>query len=386
MTDISRIQGISTADSDKLRRCGIKTVVNLWQRVGLDLHKGVDKVAKKANISHQVLIAILAADASGEARLRRDVDPVGLSLGIKSVFTKGPRKFWERYGHEIKQAWFGLKVPWLIPKTIWSRLKWLWQGRRTYWPDWTLMIMPLLFILLSIYAVNYRYWKNLPVAWKNIVVAKEDLAPNAVLKKDLLETAFRWDEPDAVAQMGILDGRKAKREIKRGEIIHAGDVEPNPSKDQIVVVASTGLAANHIIGINDVALIEKPKQEGTFSSIIEVIGRYPLKAVPAGATLRGDQLSSARLSQSDLSDYQILSIPIRTGAYNSHLTPASCVSLLFSPRVHDLNPPAEITGALLLGADRQGEVFTITLAIKKTDIPTVIKWLAIADIYISQGN
>ncbi len=157
---------------------------------------------------------------------------------------------------------------------------------------------------------------------------------------------------------------------------------------QVVVMADAELPARQVIGPDDVTRKEIPQESGTFQKEKEVVGHYPLEAIPAGAKLHSDQLSDASLPQADIEARYLLSIPIKTQALSPTVRPTERVSLLLSPRSSGVDaPPAVIEDdAIVWAIDMGGDVASITVAVTQDDLGVLKSLLGVSDVFVVQPS
>jgi hypothetical protein len=143
------------------------------------------------------------------------------------------------------------------------------------------------------------------------------------------------------------------------------------SRDPVVVSAATELPAFHIIGPNDV-MVRTPAEPEAVAALEDVVGRYPLQAIPVGTVLRADQLSTVRLPLADMADRQLLTVPVGAGALSQMVMPGDHVSLLFSPRdpsETESPPPIDV---IVWAVDRRDDApSSIVVAMTPKDLAAV---------------
>ena len=70
MIPVGKLVNISPEEAEKLWTVGIETVNDLWVKIGLNLHKGVDQLAQETGISVPRLVDLLTAQALWEIEKR----------------------------------------------------------------------------------------------------------------------------------------------------------------------------------------------------------------------------------------------------------------------------------------------------------------------------
>jgi len=169
-------------------------------------------------------------------------------------------------------------------------------------------------------------------------------------------------------------------------------------RDTLVVNAVNGLPAFHIIQPNDVQSKKMFAVPDSVTPASNVIGRYLLQPVSYDAVLLNSQLASPALKD-QLTARETLTLPVKTGAISSTLTPSSRVRLLFSPRcTEDLktSPPRTLSqiiadlvidDVIVLSANQQPDSSSITVAFKNTeDLKRALAQLTTSEILISEYN
>jgi hypothetical protein len=68
VTDISRLEGVTSQEPSALRARGIQTIDDLWARIGEDTDLGIVECAQQTGISQDRLIDLLAAQSRHEAQ------------------------------------------------------------------------------------------------------------------------------------------------------------------------------------------------------------------------------------------------------------------------------------------------------------------------------
>src|SRR5215204_3329080 len=167
-------------------------------------------------------------------------------------------------------------------------------------------------------------------------------------------------------------------------------------RDTVVVSASNGLPAFHIIEPGDVRREKMFTVHDSFTSESEVIGRYLLQPVSAKTVLLKSQVGAAELKE-QLTGRQIVTLPVKSGVISSTLAPTSRVRLLFSPR--NTNDPKTsttwtlsqaianfiINDVIVLSVNRQVDSASITVAMKnEEDLTRAFALLNTSDILISE--
>ena len=134
----------------------------------------------------------------------------------------------------------------------------------------------------------------------------------------------------------------------------------------------------------DLVLKNVPYAKGAFNSIDDVVGRYILVDLSAGATLSGDQILNSDLSKK-MQDRRILSVPLKAGTYVSTMK-APCEALMvLSSRDEDQKGLTSLSfDVIVLRFDKNGEATSTTVAIQKDNFEKASALLASHDAFLAQ--
>src|SRR5215204_6300419 len=217
------------------------------------------------------------------------------------------------------------------------------------------------------------------------ILKLEALAYNAPIKpwsRFFFQVRRHWGEVLALIIIGILLS-----------LLILNAIRP---RDTVVVSASNGLPAFHIIEPGDVRREKMFTVHDSFTSESEVIGRYLLQPVSAKTVLLKSQVGAAELKE-QLTGRRIVTLPVKSGVISSTLAPGSRVRLLFSPR--NANDPKTsttwtlsqaianfiINDVIVLSVNRQVDSASITVAMKnEEDLTRAFALLNTSDILISE--
>jgi hypothetical protein len=167
--------------------------------------------------------------------------------------------------------------------------------------------------------------------------------------------------------------------------IRAGYVS-NKMTEQVVVKPSMRLLPFQSIRAEDVMLKGIPEEEGSFTSLDKVVGRFPLRAVAPGATLQEAQLIAEDLTGA-MRDRRVLSIPVNPRTLSSTLTTPTYVWLLLSPRATVEKGPASTQSALLkdvilLSVNKQGDGAAVEVAVTDDGLKMIEPLLGEAEAFV----
>lgn len=153
------------------------------------------------------------------------------------------------------------------------------------------------------------------------------------------------------------------------------------------VVTVTDLPAFHIIEDGDVKLSDKPTEVEGFQKIEDVSGHYLLQPLASGKVIEKDQLSTARLSASDLADRVILSIPLEPESLHPNVVQGSHVTLLLSSRdLAEAGQPVSMEAdAIVLQADELEDKVALTVALEEASKGELGTMLGTSEIFILQS-
>lgn len=159
-------------------------------------------------------------------------------------------------------------------------------------------------------------------------------------------------------------------------------------RDTVIVKTETGLPAFHVINEDDLEVKHAVNIPGSLTSKSSAVGHYLLQQLPKGARLYANQISKVQISDEDVANRHVLSVPVKAGAISPTLSPLDRVRLHFYPHrnneTHN-NPNAvtSINDVIILSVNRQGDSSSIVVALK-ADLTEVAKLLSTSDVLISQ--
>jgi hypothetical protein len=136
------------------------------------------------------------------------------------------------------------------------------------------------------------------------------------------------------------------------------------------VLAKGDLAAFQVIGPGDVRVVRTASDFGTFATREDVVGRFPLQALPAGDPLRRDQLSRVRFTRpEELAGRRVVSLPAVPHALPL-ARPATRVALLLPPPAPGAAGPV-VEDAIVLGARAAGDSSSLVVAVAEAALPAL---------------
>ncbi|GAB4383398.1 MAG: hypothetical protein Kow00121_45200 [Elainellaceae cyanobacterium] len=153
-----------------------------------------------------------------------------------------------------------------------------------------------------------------------------------------------------------------------------------------VVVSVTDLPAFHVVSKKDIK-IRSPTEPGTFSKLEDVIGHYTLQPIQRGSILREEQISAAKLLDTDLTNRQILSLPINLNAMATVAVAGSHVDLLILPKAPststDVLKAPTLKDVIVLAVEQRSDGANLIVAINgDTAFEAAKPLLGISDILI----
>ncbi|HEX8776370.1 MAG TPA: hypothetical protein VF735_22560 [Pyrinomonadaceae bacterium] len=162
-------------------------------------------------------------------------------------------------------------------------------------------------------------------------------------------------------------------------------------RDAVMVRTETGLPAFHVINEDDLEVKQAINIPGSLTSKSSAVGHYLLQQLPKGARLYANQISKVQLSDEDVADRHVLSVPVKAGAISPTLSPLDRVRLLFSPHLNNetnnnpdtLSNVTSIDDVIILSINRQGDSSSIVVALK-ADLAEVARLLSSSDMLVSQ--
>lgn len=188
-----------------------------------------------------------------------------------------------------------------------------------------------------------------------------------------------------------------------------------PLSRHVVVSASEGLDAFHLVGSDDVDVRDGPARPRTIASPEAVAGRYTLARLASGAAVTRDRLSAPCPPRAGLSpttvapaagtpagapsttsgtqapaaetveDRRILTVPVKPAALAS-VEPGACASLVLSPRENDGSASRILDNVTVLAVNRQAEASSIVVALALTpaERDELARLLGSADVFVVQ--
>jgi len=157
-------------------------------------------------------------------------------------------------------------------------------------------------------------------------------------------------------------------------------------RDTLVVTASNGLPAFHVIQPDDVQPARMFRVDDSFAVESDVVGRHLLQPVSPGAVLLKTQLAPAYLKD-QLTGREVLTIPVKATAISSTIRAGSTVRVLFSARNQDAaKTDLIIRDVIVLAINLQGDSSSITVALRNADdLTRALSLLSTSDVFVSEG-
>lgn len=305
----------------------ITTTDQLWARIGEEFNAGIENLAKKAQVDQAWLIQLLTY------QIRRDAQTNGDS--------------W------LKQRWLGIAVLLILAILVGLGIRWYFTSdpaviaARDLAKDQIIRLTDLQSVELAIGANYFTRTADLtgliltrnvargkPLRYDDVqrlqVAAATDIPAGAIIASNMITVTWSTYQPGAATKIDQVLQRRASRALRKGTPIIMEAISDLKQIDYVVVRSDDGLPAFHVIEPADITVAKKPEGSGAFTSTAGFVGRYTLQAIPAGAALRGEQISTARLARSDLAGRRIITVQVTLGAMRSALAPPARVSLLFT--------------------------------------------------------
>lgn len=407
MAKSAKLKNISSVERQKLYRADMRKSDDIWLRIGNDFAGGISRIADETGIERRRLVEILAQNAAFERLLPEEADKL-FAKGIRNV-----QHLWAQIGKD-KDFDEGINAlatstgvdrgrlltfitdqadkeadveesPWLKGRWLDTVLECPWLKR--HWLDSVLGVFLFLLIILFLRALGIFALVGLPLGLHATVVARSNIASGEIITPDTIAVSWSGYHAGTAVKTDQIIGHKAKRDIRKGELILREFVEPELMlAKQVVVKAPTGLPAFHILAHEDIEVKEIPIVPEAFNKPEEMIGRFLLESVPQGAILRAEQLSDIRLSHQEMAGRQLLILPVRVETLIPAIKPKAHVSLLFSPQEHTVHTsqPFFLRDVLVLAVHRHGESASIVVAINQDALEKVIPLVGTSGVFILQ--
>lgn len=166
--------------------------------------------------------------------------------------------------------------------------------------------------------------------------------------------------------------------------IRSGYVSPETA-DQVVVSPASSLAPFQLINAENVVLQRVPKEQKSFAAVNDVVGRYSLRNLTVGTTLKDEHLLARNLS-AEMANRQVLSIPVNRKALSPGLNPPGHVWLLLSPRAPTEKSPQPVLlkDVLLLSIDLQTETSSVSVAVTEDGLNAMRILLGASEVFVSK--
>jgi hypothetical protein len=113
-----------------------------------------------------------------------------------------------------------------------------------------------------------------------------------------------------------------------------------------------------------------------------VVGRFPLRGIPAGEPLRVSETSRIRAQASELRGRHILTLPV-----NRRTLPLAVAgtraTLVLAPRGADA-PAAIVNDAIVLNAGETDDSASVVVAVRETDLAALARSLGASEVFVVQ--
>jgi hypothetical protein len=195
--------------------------------------------------------------------------------------------------------------------------------------------------------------------------ALTDQGPGAWLKR-------RWFDLTSAASLVLLG-------VLIGYALRSGAVR---EERHVVLKPEVALAALHRITESDLALRAEAPAPGTFRSTRDVVGRYTLRSLAAGATVREYDISAAALPEKALVGREILAISVRRSALTSASVPRARL-ILVPRRPQSGTSVVAADDVIVLGARCEADPCSVLVAMSPSKVPSVTDQIGTFDAVLS---
>ena len=397
---IERLEDIDEREAANLRGRNITTINELWAQLGEDFDHGIDRVSAQASIDRRRLLELLVARSVREAEardawllkrfwrgLKRSRVEIFLFVGILLVAMLFVKALVPRAASAFARLPepLGPNGPVIVTARDLA-LGHVLQGGDLYEAQLSLggdIITSADQLIGAVLAQSIPRGKPLHYAdvLRPQVVAASDIVSGTIIASDAISMTWSPYHPGAATQLDQVAGMIAHYPIRRGGVVSIAFVGAAPRTYQLVVAAPAGLPAFHLIGPSDVISREVPLELNTFTPTAEVQGRYTLQALPPGATLHADQLSTVKLAQSDLVGRRVVSVPASADSLGRLVVPGAHLSMLLVPRADAKDAqPSGTSDVIVLAVDRRGASADIVVAMSEQDFQNAQPLLGVSNV------
>lgn len=212
------------------------------------------------------------------------------------------------------------------------------------------------------------------------VVATRDIPIGAIVTSDAMVSTSAPYRPEAFGCQPLdFAGRAAQVTIRAGDPLTPASVGPAP-RFASQVVASRALSPLETVASEDVRIEFRPWEPGALLAVDDVLGRYPVQEVPAGATVRVSHLGVIDRGADPAAIAAAGSITVEVAALSQSVQPGSRVSLVFSPRS---GPPVLVLhDVLVLDVARQAQGGTLVVRLPRAALMEVVPRLRTSDVSV----
>ena len=263
MTDITKLKGISDVEAASLRKIGIKTVEELWVRIGKDPAGGVSEVAKDSGILTTRLTHLLAAEALqvGKWGKLKSALTIGLALVLAFV-ALGLLVTIVRLRSTAVVARNGLEAGRVL------RSGDIYATTMAPGVNYFTSTEQITGLVLAAGVSQGEALRHEDVL-RPQVVATTNITANTIIARDAVSLTWSVYQPGAAIDVEQVAGQKALYPFQSGEVILSGFITPTVimTTSQVVVSATGGLPAFHVITATDVITKALPRQSDAFTDL-----------------------------------------------------------------------------------------------------------------------
>lgn len=145
------------------------------------------------------------------------------------------------------------------------------------------------------------------------------------------------------------------------------------------MAAKGGVPAYHVVTMADVVLQKSAAQEGSSTSVADVLGRVSTASLAEGTVLTSDKLSRGRLP-APLENRALIQLKLQPTALVASSSLPATVSLFASPRIAGVEKARVFKDMIILSLSPQtdGSVLAV-VAVQENDEEALAALLAVSD-------
>jgi hypothetical protein len=338
MTKISKLDGITADEIDKLTQHHIVTVEQLWDSVAEQYESNkkqsvaLDPLVKKTGITVGLLIALLAANTFKPSRLfNRGVLRRLPFFFLVSLVVLGLCLFSAELRQVLPLSQLG-QYPALLSRQNLTKGQFL-QATDVFAGS---LPSPGYYLSsqddLSGTVLAKDMASGEPLHYEDVLrlqaLAASDLPAGALLTSQVISFTWSTYNPNALTSMDQVVGQKLIKSVLKGDPLLSSSIDTSaPQVMQVAAAPPEGLLALRLIRASDLQMIKSVQQDQAFTSEQEISGGLVLLPVQHGDLLLRKQV----LTPEQLKDRILVILASDKTPLSPLLQPGDAVSLIFYP-------------------------------------------------------